>query len=301
MGFQNWLKITDLQFYYKTGDRSKLISALDHAKKAYAHWKDMAEKGKSFYHPFSDQLRMRMNDYTWESQLKFLQKDIDYIEDLIAGKGGFVFAGIGSVPVTKVKLNDAIPVSATLNVPVSDGVFVNYRRAGEKKFNSKRLSKDGAKNIYSGVIGKELTKKDGVVEYYLSAMIDGQYVTYKPFDRDNPVKVIVSNDIKVPLFSHVSEIINRRSYKATISVNVIDNRGVKSVRLYYKELPSYLLWNSVEMKQSDDGNYEAEVPLNKHGLMYRFEAGDVNGNAVIYPDPAVEIPYFVIDAWEDGK
>jgi len=295
---EKFMAATDLQFYYSAGDRSKLISSLAHAKKAYGHWKEMAETGKSFYHPFSDQLRMRRNDYTWESQLKFLQKDIDYIEGLVAGKGDIVFAGIGSVPVTKVKLNEAIPVSATLNVPVSEGVYVNYRRAGEKKFVQKKLEKSDGQNVFSGFLDKSLTKKAGTVEYYLSAKINGHDVTYRPFDRENPVRVVVSNDFTPPQFKHVPESPEGHPQAIKISVKVIDDSEVRSVRLYCKELPSYLLWKSVEMKPVGDGTYEAVVPLNKHGLMYRFAAEDICKNATIYPDPAVETPYFVIDAWE---
>ncbi len=294
---EKFLAATDLGFYYRTGDRNRLESALEHARNAYENWKEMAKTGDAFYHPFPDQLRMRTNEYTWGSQLKFLQKDVDMIRNLVDGKGDEVFTGIGFVPVAGVKLNDEILVSATLYVPGSSGVYVNYRRAGDKRFVSKKLAAAGG-NVFEGSIDKSVTKKDGVVEYYLSAKVNGHDVTFRPFDKENPVKVVVSNDDEVPQFRHVPEQPGGHPEKVRISVRVTDNSGVGSVKLYYKELPSYLLWKSVEMKPAGDDVYEAEVPLNKHGLMYRFEVADVHNNAVIYPDPARETPYYVIDAWE---
>jgi hypothetical protein len=52
------------------------------------------------------------------------------------------------------------------------------------------------------------------------------------------------------------------------------------------------------MKHNGGENYEASVPLNARGLMYHFESLDKHNNGTLYPDPQVETPYFVIEAWE---
>ena len=295
---EKFLAATDLAFYYRTGDRSRLTPALDHAEKAYAHWQEMAAIGDTFYHPFSDQLRMRTNDYTWGSQLKFLQKDVDLIRDLLDGKKtASFFTGIASVPVTRVPVNGEIRVSATLYLPEAKGVYMNYRRAGEKKYVREKLTPAGG-DVFKGAIGGNMTRKEGVVEYYLSADANGHKVTFSPFGREHPVRVMVSDDEEPPQCRYIPVQPPGHPAKVRLQVRVTDASGVASVTLYYKELPSYLLWKSVEMKPVGAGVYEAEVPLTRRGLMYRFGAADVWNNATIFPDPARRTPYYVMEAWK---
>ena len=143
-----------------------------------------------------------------------------------------------------------------------------------------------------------MTRREGVVEYYLSADTNGRELTVSPFDREHPFRAVVSDDEDAPQFRYLPVPSAGHPEKIRIKVRVTDVSGVASVTLYYKELPSYLRWKSIEMKPVGKGVYETEVPLTRHGLMYRFEAADVWNNATIFPDQARRTPYYVIEAWK---
>jgi hypothetical protein len=63
-------------------------------------------------------------------------------------------------------------------------------------------------------------------------------------------------------------------------------------------MPAYHEWLAVEMRPAGDGRYVAAVPLTAEGILYYFEAADVNGNAAHFPHFLERTPYFTIESWD---
>ena len=261
----------------------------------------MAALGETYYRPFSDQLRMRTNDYTWGSQLAYLQADVDLINKLLSNtaESGH-FKGIGHTPVRRAPIDGKISISAALFTEHGkEQVILHYRRKGEKKYRTQSMQFDRNLNIYRAEIESALTRKTGTIEYYLSADINGKTIFNPKQGNKKPIAVDISNDFSAPVLSHRFKGRKGHPQQIKITVKAVDKSGVKSVRLFYKALPAYLNWRSVAMKNTGGGNYEASVPLSARGLMYHFEALDTHGNGAVFPDPQKETPFFVIDAWEE--
>ena len=297
---EKFIAATDLEFYYQSGDRGRLEEALSLAESAYGYWQDMAALGETYYRPFPDQLRMRMKNYTWGSQLAYLQADIDKLNKLLSNiNEGRQFTGIGHTPVRRSRLKTPVLISASLfdNVDKTK-LILHYRRRGDKKYHDKIMEFDRNFNIHRAEIGQNLTQTAGKIEYYLSAKLNGKEIFFPKKGVKNPITIDVSNDFTAPKLTHHFKKISSHPRQIKIVVKAADKSGIKSLRLFYKELPSYLEWHSVKMKAAGSGNYEATVPLNSRGLMYHFEALDAHNNGAIYPDPQIERPYFVIKAWE---
>ena len=51
------------------------------------------------------------------------------------------------------------------------------------------------------------------------------------------------------------------------------------------------------MHPSANGSYTATVALTPEGILYYFDAVDLGGNAVNYPNFTEQTPYFVIGSW----
>ena len=177
-------------------------------------------------------------------------------------------------------------------------LILHYRRRGDKKYHDKIMEFDRNFNIHRAEIGQNLTQTAGKIEYYLSAKLNGKEIFFPKKGVKNPITIDVSNDFTAPKLTYHFKKISSPPRQIKIVVKAADKSGIKSLRLFYKELPSYLEWHSVKMKAAGSGNYEATVPLNSRGLMYHFEALDAHNNGAIYPDPQIERPYFVIKAWE---
>lgn len=99
--------------------------------------------------------------------------------------------------------------------------------------------------------------------------------------------------------SIVSEAIESPGHDSTfeIQARVSSPDGVARVVAYFKPIPTDKQWQSVGMKEIADGVYSASVPLTAEGLLYRFQATDKLGHAVLYPDFECETPYRIIPSW----
>jgi len=111
-------------------------------------------------------------------------------------------------------------------------------------------------------------------------------------------KYKVSADKEAPAVIHKLTDLKITDSNVKIEAKVTDQSKIKWVKVYYKEQPSYIDWQSVEMKLNGNDIYEITLPLNERGLIYYFEAFDEHMNGKNYPDPEIETPYFVIEAWE---
>jgi hypothetical protein len=138
------------------------------------------------------------------------------------------------------------------------------------------------------------------VEYYFTARWDDEerrlpagdqrYLWQRHAQIDPPV-IVAESLPDVP----------REAGRIAITARVTDPEGVKRVVLFYKPLPSQKKWQSVEMKLTANELYSASVPLTSEGLLYRFAAWDLAGNAALYPDFRVETPYRIIPSWDPAS
>jgi len=89
-----------------------------------------------------------------------------------------------------------------------------------------------------------------------------------------------------------------RGGAVTLTVGVKSAAPLASLRVYYKPMPAYDEWVSMEMSPSGDGKFSASVPVTPEGILYYFEAVDTDGNAANYPNFLVQTPYFSIEGWD---
>ena len=85
----------------------------------------------------------------------------------------------------------------------------------------------------------------------------------------------------------------------TVTAEVRDPSGVKSVRLRYRSVNQYQDYQTLEMrptgrKDEYTGVIPAEHVVPKWDLMYFIEVIDILGNGKIYPDLEKETPYIVV-------
>ena len=73
---------------------------------------------------------------------------------------------------------------------------------------------------------------------------------------------------------------------------------MSSVRVYYKLMPAYDDWVSIDMSPAGQNEFTAKVPLTPAGILYYFEAINESGNAANYPNFLVRTPYFSIEGWD---
>jgi hypothetical protein len=134
------------------------------------------------------------------------------------------------------------------------------------------------------------------LEYYIEAAAGGPAATAPAQGAKAPFVVEISADGEPPALSNMRIEHALNAERATISVAVADASPMKSVRLFYKPMPSTARWESAPMSESD-GRYTAEAPVTPEGLLCYVRAVDVALNAAMFPDFAKETPYRVIPPW----
>jgi hypothetical protein len=80
--------------------------------------------------------------------------------------------------------------------------------------------------------------------------------------------------------------------KVQITCKAAGPSPIKTILLWYKNLPSEAGWQSRPM--TGQGEFTATVPLTVVGLMYQIEARDESGQAAIFPPALKATPYWVI-------
>ncbi len=107
------------------------------------------------------------------------------------------------------------------------------------------------------------------------------------------------NDDEPPTLTHQPVTSAPAEKPLTITAEVRDPSGVKSVRLRYRSVNQYQDYRTLEMTPTGKrdqyrGVIPAEHVLAKWDLMYFIEVIDGSGNGKIYPDLERETPYVVV-------
>lgn len=84
----------------------------------------------------------------------------------------------------------------------------------------------------------------------------------------------------------------------TVRARVEDPAGLRAVLLKIKPLPSESRWHRMPMSL-ENGRWTATVQVSPHGLQWCVEALDKDGNGTMWPDFRTDIPYRIIEPWED--
>ncbi len=299
----------DLEFFKQTKDWGMLKPAILHAQRAYDYWNDLAKVTQIHYRPVVEELRMRTNDYTWGAQLPILKADILQLKQELywLAQSNDHYRGplkIGHTPIFRAKPGQDLDVTASLifwkgglkHAP-RGRVWVFYRRSGDTKFKSLELTRFHPSIAFEKTIPASETSGATGFEYYLKATARGQTAYWPQGAPEKPYVVDLSPDTTAPTIEFTFHKIKVPADHATLKARVRDDSGVKIVRVYYKETPSYLPWKAVKMEKVGRDVYEATIPLTYHGALFHFEAIDVHGNGTKFPNTWKARPYFVIDAW----
>jgi hypothetical protein len=300
----------DLEFFKQTKDWGTLKPAILHAQRAYDDWADLAQVTAIHYRPLVEELRMRTNDYTWQDQLPILKSDIQTLKGEIywLAQSTATYAGppkIGHTPIFRAEPGKSFPVTASLlfwkgglrHAPRGH-MWVFYRHAGEKSFQSLELRRHHPNITFGGTIPAKETAGASGFEYYLKATARGKTVFWPKGAPEKFFSVDMSRDTTPPTITYTFQSVQTPVDHLTLRARIHDASGIQVARVYYKEIPSYLPWKAVAMKKVGRDVYQATIPLNFHGVLYHFEAIDVHNNGTKFPDTWKARPYFVVPAWE---
>jgi len=112
-------------------------------------------------------------------------------------------------------------------------------------------------------------------------------------------KTSPSSDDEAPAVMHKPVTSAPAEKPLTITAEVRDPSGVKSVRLRYRSVSQYQDYRTLDMSPTGKKDqYQAVIPAEhvvpKWNLMYFIEVIDGRGNGKIYPDLEKETPYVVV-------
>ncbi|HEX4486268.1 MAG TPA: hypothetical protein VH088_08395 [Terriglobales bacterium] len=113
--------------------------------------------------------------------------------------------------------------------------------------------------------------------------------------------MLVNNNEAKPIIA-----VNAPQFKAgdeqvAVNLHVETKSKTSSVRAYYKPMPASYEWTSIDMQPSGAGNYSGSLPITSEGLLYYFEAVDVDGNGANYPNFLQQTPYMSVNGWAPVK
>ena len=264
---------------------------------------------------------MGVNRFRWRDEGRSLGVDLDQINNLEwelrrSSDQRRRITTIGHVPAFKIRPGKPLPLTVTYPIDAIRGatenpranVFVFYRssqQAGYKRAalhpdranTDTRPSANSSERTWWGVIpASEIAP--GQIEYYFEA----SQGTGGPYDgtleHHLTYRVFVTNDDSKPVITHDPPQDTARKAGITLTAGVRSKSEISSVRVYYKLMPAYDDWVSIDMSPAGQNEFTAKVPLTPEGILYYFEAINESGNAANYPNFLVRTPYFSIEGWD---
>ena len=322
------LGATDLGFFYRTNDFTRLQEAREYITKAAAEWDTLATITEQHYRPFPEWLRMKTDAFSWRKEGKRLvrdQYDLDraYIEVRKMKPFSQNPPNIGFAPVR------TAPASRDLTIPI----FIYSREAlhgqlfcrsnGSGAFKSVLMkSMPGIMSYAASIPAKDL--KPGTIEYFwhietwshdfpgIQLLPRRWLLNWMRFDQKGSVTFLpakapedvftatIQPESSAPDFIAVErqlEPIGPTTKSLTFKVTFAHPDDIKWVKLYYKPLSSYQPWLKKPVTPLDDA-FTTAIPVSSKGVMYYFEACDRYDRATFYPDFRLQAPYLVIESWE---
>lgn len=152
--------------------------------------------------------------------------------------------------------------------------------------------------VYSATLpGSEV--KTGKIRYYFEAVDStGRLIRLPAENAPQPAFVVdITDDQKAPVVAHTPAAELVPGQPAEIKARVTDDGPVAKVILHYRPLRQTMEYSSITMDRSG-AEFSAAIPgpaiTPDYDFMYYFEAFDEHGNAVLYPNPDLTQPYFVV-------
>jgi hypothetical protein len=294
--------VTHLEFYRRTFQHSELTAAYNDLHMALADWDNLSEVTEKHFGYVPEVIRMGVNQFRWRDEGRTLGADLDQINNL-----EFEFQRmadrrrdlIGHLPPFKARPGK--PLSLTVTYVSADRkghVLVFYKNAQEIGYKKLALHPEGlVERTWSVVIPAE-EMVPGPFEYYFQENLGVSGSYGGTLDNHPPYRVFVSDNDAPPVITHQPWEGAVRGATVTLTAGVRSQGKLSSVRVYYKPMPAYDDWVSMEMSPSGQGQFSAKVPLTPEGILYYFEAVDGDGNAANYPNFLVRTPYFSIEGWD---
>jgi hypothetical protein len=294
--------VTHLAFYRSTFQHSELTAAYDDMHSALADWDNLSDVTEKHFGYVPELIRMGVNQFRWRDEGRTLGADLDQINNL-----EFEFQNlrdrrrdvIGHLRPFKARPGKPLPLTVTYVSADRNGhVLVFYKNAQEIGYKKLALHPESSvERTWSVVIPAE-EMVPGQFEYYFEENlgVGGSYGG--TLENHAPYRVFVTDNDAPPIITHQPWEGAVRGATVTLTAGVKSQGKLSSVRVYYKLMPAYDDWVSMEMSPSGQGQFSATVPLTPEGILYYFEAVDEDGNAANYPNFLVRTPYFSIEGWD---
>jgi hypothetical protein len=307
----NWLaryyadrirSVTHLAFYRSTFQHSELTAAYDDLHSALADWDKLSEVTEEHFRYVPELIRMGVNQFHWRDEGRTLGADLDQINNLefefhnLADRGRDV---VGHLPPFKARPGNPLRLTVTyVSADRKGHAFVFYKNAQETGYKKLALHPESPEERTWSVIIPAEEMALGQFEYYFEENlgVGGSYGG--TLEEHHPYRVFVTYNDAAPVITHQPPEGAVRGAAVTLTAGVKSQGKLSSVRVYYKPMPAYDDWVSMEMSPLGQGQFKAALPLTPEGILYYFEAVDENGNAANYPNFLVRTPYFSIEGWE---
>jgi len=296
------LSATHLKFYESTSDHPQLTQAYECMERAASDWDHLSDITEQHFGYVPEYIRMGVKDFRWRDEGRSLGVDLDQLNNLETKfrhppdqEGAGII--IGHVPPVKAVPGQPLTLTATYANPSDDPqVYIFYRNSKQLGYTKAQLTRDGTRARTWNITIPAEQIVQGSFEYYFGAN-SGVWSDYdETIAHRPPFRVAVNSNNTKPGFSYTPPA-RATGESVSLSVHVEDSAKIKSVRVYYKVMPSYYEFVPLEMHATGGGNFAADVPLTPEGILYYFEAVDEDGNGANYPNVLEQTPYLVIDSW----
>ncbi|GEM_PF-1308616 len=294
---------THLEFYRKTGHHPELDSAYRHLNEAAWHWEQLCMITEQHFGYVPDYIRMGVPKFTWRQEQEGIGADLEALNRLEAefrkpAERTAMEVIVGHVPPLKIRPGKPFRITATLPASVPGAqIYVFYSNSpgqGYGRMIPLRLENEFARTWVGEIPAKDI--EPGRLYYFFEVGI-GRELFISTLVKRPPYVVWVNENEAGPFIAHVPPSQPLREPNALLMATVRAKARIECVRLHYKRMPSYYDWLSLEMTQARGDKFHAKVPLTPEGILYYFEATDVDGNSTQFPDFMKQTPYFVIQGW----
>jgi len=282
-------------------DSNALDDAIAQESRAIEAWEKIVEAAGDVYH---DNLMMGLPSSGlaghWKDELVELRRGLKGLQLERERFRPAVAEGqpsIAHVPVRQLAPGEDLIVRATVGGPQPiTSVRVAYRH-GQGEYRYESLQPAGPWRYRAVIPSSKLTAG---VDYFIEAVDQaGQRATSPSQGQTQPIAVAVTHDHEPPMVTHRPITSAPAEKPLTITAEVRDPSGVKSVRLRYRSVNQQQDYQTLEMRPTGKKDaYQAVIPAAhvapKWDLMYLIEVIDSYGNGKIYPDFEKETPYVVV-------
>ncbi|UCH34399.1 MAG: hypothetical protein JSV65_18030, partial [Armatimonadota bacterium] len=290
----------ELELFNRAKHLPHLDAARAYAARAADEWRALAQVTGRHYRPFPDTLRMHTQNFHWRNLTSTVEQDVAKLDAMKASLFADLPAAgepplIGHVPMLRLEPGRSLRVEATvLSAADVESAVLHYRSRGGDFATLAMRPAQGERRYFAVIAGADIGA--GRLEYYIEVAGGGATAVSPEQGANLPYVVEVSADAEAPGISDLRADHAPGAETAEISAVVADASPLRSVRVYYKPLPSTVKWQSAPMTERD-GRFRAEVPVTSEGLLYFVRAVDAALNASMSPDFLGETPYRVIAPW----